>query len=92
MLMDMVVLLLAYAVVSRKFEYSPPIFNIDLLQGRVYGVAKKANVISLKALDQGGSGRLSNILLALHWIVRRHLERPGAKSIIKYVTEQSMSN
>ncbi|CEP18161.1 hypothetical protein [Parasitella parasitica] len=32
--------------------------------------------------DQGGSGRLSNILLALHWAVKRHVANPGAKSII----------
>lgn len=35
-------------------------------------------------MDQGGSGRLSNILLALHWAVKRHVANPGAKSIIKY--------
>jgi cerevisin len=52
-------------------------------QGKVHGIAKKATVISLKALDQEGSGRLSNILLALHWIVKRHIGNPGAKSIVK---------
>jgi len=55
------------------------------LIGKIHGVAKKANIISLKALDQGGSGKLSNILLALHWAVKRHVANPGAKSIIKYV-------
>lgn len=51
--------------------------------GKIYGVAKKANVISVKALDNGGSGRLGNILQALHWIVKRHLKTPDAKSIVK---------
>ncbi|KAK4518844.1 uncharacterized protein ATC70_009068 [Mucor velutinosus] len=57
-------------------------FVAGICCGRVHGVAKKANIISLKALDQGGSGRLSNILLALHWAVKRHVANPGAKSII----------
>ncbi|KAL9551859.1 hypothetical protein PS6_004789 [Mucor atramentarius] len=57
-------------------------FVAGICCGKVHGVAKKANIISLKALDQGGSGRLSNILLALHWAVKRHVANPGAKSII----------
>ncbi|KAI8639407.1 peptidase S8/S53 domain-containing protein, partial [Parasitella parasitica] len=44
--------------------------------GKIHGVAKKAKIISLKALDQGGSGKLSNILLALHWAVKRHVANP----------------
>ncbi|KAF1805525.1 peptidase S8/S53 domain-containing protein [Mucor lusitanicus] len=53
-------------------------FVAGICCGKVHGVAKKANIISLKALDQGGSGRLSNILLALHWAVKRHVANPGA--------------
>ncbi|EPB90836.1 hypothetical protein HMPREF1544_02253 [Mucor circinelloides 1006PhL] len=60
-------------------------FVAGICCGKIHGVAKKANIISLKALDQGGSGKLSNILLALHWAVKRHVANPGAKSIIKYV-------
>lgn len=51
--------------------------------GKLYGVAKKANIISVKALDHGGSGKLGNILQALHWVVKRHLKKPGSKSIVK---------
>jgi hypothetical protein len=82
--MDMAVLSLVYAAVCIQVSaYYQSLSNNILSQGRVHGVAKKANVISLKALDQGGSGRLSNILLALHWIVKRHIANPGAKSIVK---------
>ncbi|KAI8388895.1 peptidase S8/S53 domain-containing protein, partial [Radiomyces spectabilis] len=50
--------------------------------GKTYGVAKKANVISLKTLDKDGSGRLSNVLLALHWIVQQHMATPWVKKIV----------
>ena len=38
--------------------------------GARLSVAPKANIVSLKALDHEGKGRISNIIAALDWIVR----------------------
>ncbi|RUO96717.1 peptidase S8/S53 domain-containing protein, partial [Jimgerdemannia flammicorona] len=47
-------------------------FRLHQPIGTNYGVAKKANVISVKALNSDGSGRLSNVLAALSWVVEQH--------------------
>ncbi|KAF9418619.1 hypothetical protein BGZ94_009651, partial [Podila epigama] len=58
-------------------------FVAALAAGRTYGVAKEAQIVSLKALDDAGSGRLSNVLAAIEWVVNRHLSQgKRAQSII----------
>ncbi|KAF9272223.1 hypothetical protein BGZ74_005362 [Mortierella antarctica] len=59
-------------------------FVAALAAGSTYGVAKKAQIVSLKALDDAGAGRLSNVLAAIEWVVKRHLAQgPTTRSIIK---------
>ncbi|CAM0135739.1 unnamed protein product [Umbelopsis sp. WA50703] len=50
--------------------------------GLTFGVAKKANVISVKALTADGEGQMSNVLLALEWVVQRHTANPSSKSVV----------
>ncbi|KAF9923923.1 hypothetical protein FBU30_006039 [Linnemannia zychae] len=58
-------------------------FVAALAAGATYGVAKKAQIVSLKALDDSGSGRLSNVLAAIEWVVKRHISQgSSARSII----------
>ncbi|KAF9576250.1 hypothetical protein EC968_009810 [Mortierella alpina] len=59
-------------------------FVAALAAGSTYGVAKKAQIVSLKTLDDAGAGRLSNVLAAIEWVVNRHLSLgKDARSIIK---------
>ena len=59
-------------------------FVAALAAGSTYGVAKKALIVSLKTLDDAGAGRLSNVLAAIEWVVKRHLAQgPSTRSIIK---------
>ncbi|KAG0301444.1 hypothetical protein BGZ98_008354 [Dissophora globulifera] len=58
-------------------------FVAALAAGSTYGVAKRAQIISLKALDDSGAGRLSDILAAIEWVVKRHVAQgTKARSII----------
>ncbi|KAG0262429.1 serine protease [Mortierella polycephala] len=58
-------------------------FVAALAAGSTFGVAKKAKIVSLKALDNAGAGRLSNVLAAIEWAVKRHVSQgKGARSII----------
>ncbi|KAF9959432.1 serine protease, partial [Mortierella alpina] len=58
-------------------------FVAALAAGSTYGVAKKAQIVSLKTLDNAGAGRLSNVLAAIEWVVNRHLSQgKDARSII----------
>ncbi|OBZ86926.1 Subtilisin-like protease 8 [Choanephora cucurbitarum] len=50
--------------------------------GTKYGVAKEANIVSVKTLDDKGNGHLSDLLTGLQWIVDKHLSTPNAKSIV----------
>ncbi|KAK9762206.1 hypothetical protein K7432_012292 [Basidiobolus ranarum] len=50
--------------------------------GKNFGVAKKAHLVSLKALDADGYGSLSNVLQAVDWIVQEHKKNPKQKSVI----------
>lgn len=53
--------------------------------GTRYGVAKQAEIVSVKALNGDGDGQLSNVLEAMNWVVEQHQSNPTAKSVIKYV-------
>ncbi|KAF9357025.1 hypothetical protein BGX26_004361, partial [Mortierella sp. AD094] len=58
-------------------------FVAALAAGSTFGVAKKAQIVSLKALDDVGAGRLSNVLAAIEWVVKRHISQgESARSII----------
>ena len=37
--------------------------------GQVYGVAKEANLIAVRVLDNAGSGSYSNIIAGVNWSV-----------------------
>ncbi|CEG71986.1 hypothetical protein RMATCC62417_07619 [Rhizopus microsporus] len=50
--------------------------------GTKYGVAKNAQIVSVKTLDDEGNGRLSDVLVGLEWIVQQHKSQPNAKSIV----------
>ncbi|ORY08121.1 subtilisin-like protein [Basidiobolus meristosporus CBS 931.73] len=50
--------------------------------GRNFGVAKHANLVSIKAIGSNGSGRLSDVLRGVHWVVGEHQRKVGQKSII----------
>lgn len=51
--------------------------------GTKYGVAKKAEIVSVKTLDSEGNGKLSDVLVGLQWIVDHHKSKPNAKSVVK---------
>ncbi|KAG0368797.1 hypothetical protein BGX24_002698 [Mortierella sp. AD032] len=58
-------------------------FVAGLAAGSTFGVAKKAQIVSLKALDDAGAGRLSNVLAAIEWVVKQHVAQgSSARSII----------
>jgi subtilisin family serine protease len=60
-------------------------FCAGLVAGKVLGVAKKANVIAIKALNAKGSGTNSDIIAGIEWIINDY-KRLGAKpSIINMV-------
>ncbi|GAB5586042.1 hypothetical protein Unana1_00942 [Umbelopsis nana] len=62
---------------------SAPSFIGNATDARLtFGVAKKSNIISVKALTSDGEGQMSNVLLALEWVVQRHQSNPNAKSIV----------
>ncbi|KAL9550941.1 hypothetical protein MBANPS3_004488 [Mucor bainieri] len=50
--------------------------------GTKYGVAKKAEIVSVKTLDSEGNGHLSDVLMGLEWIVQQHKATSNAKSIV----------
>lgn len=51
--------------------------------GTNYGVAKMANVVSVKTLDDQGNGLLSDLLTGLEWVVQQHTAKNNSKSIVK---------
>ncbi|KAG2218601.1 hypothetical protein INT45_013909, partial [Circinella minor] len=50
--------------------------------GTEYGVAKKANIISIKTLDSEGNGMLSDLLKGLSYVVEQHISQNNSKSIV----------
>ncbi|KAG8920045.1 subtilisin-like serine protease [Tulasnella sp. 418] len=51
------------------------------IAGFQYGVAKKANVIAVKVLSDGGSGSVSGIVAGIDWVIKKYNET-GRPSII----------
>ena len=61
-------------------------FCAAVAAGQRYGVAKKANVIGIKALNDVGTGKISSVLQALDWVVGQHKKSEGKDTtIVKYV-------
>jgi subtilisin family serine protease len=56
-------------------------FIAGLIGGKTYGVAKSANLISVKAFDCNGNGYLSDVVLALAWVQNR-AATSGRRSVI----------
>ena len=51
--------------------------------GTEYGVAKQANIISVKTLDSEGNGMLSDLLKGVSYVVEQHTAQNNSKSIVK---------
>lgn len=60
-------------------------FTAGIIGGQKYGVAKKANLIAVKALDASGVGYTSAVLEALGWIYAHHKKTGKRLSVVKYV-------
>ncbi|KAI9139479.1 peptidase S8/S53 domain-containing protein [Paraphysoderma sedebokerense] len=54
-------------------------FVAGVVGGQNFGVAKKVRMIAVKALDQSGSGTLSDLVRGIEYVVSQH--RQGDKSI-----------
>jgi len=57
-------------------------FVSGVIAGKNYGVAKSANLVSVRALEPDGSGRLSTVLKAIDWISTMHLNSTNKKTIV----------
>lgn len=67
-------------------------FLAEIIAGEVYGVAKKAKIVSVKILDSLGTGSISGILEGLDWCVT-HAEGEGVlgKSVMNMSFGGSLS-
>jgi cerevisin len=50
------------------------------IAGKLYGVAKNANVIAVKVLNDNGSGLLSDVIRGIEWVVKES-KRTGKNSV-----------
>lgn len=57
---------------------------LGIAAGTTYGVAKKARLIAVKALDAEGHGPYSEVIEGLQWVVN-HTATTGRHSIVKWV-------
>lgn len=57
-------------------------FTAGIIGGQKYGVAKKANLIAVKALDASGVGYTSAVLEALGWIYAHHKKTGKRLSVV----------
>lgn len=60
--------------------------------GYTVGVAKYANIVSVKVIDAKASAAISNIVQGISWIIEDHNNNPGQKSIINYSAVGSISD
>ncbi|KAL0091903.1 serine protease thp 1 [Phycomyces blakesleeanus] len=74
--------------------------SAGIIGGKVYGVAKRAKLVSVKILDEDGIGTLSNAIAGINWVfknhafgVRRSLSRKwiykGAVATLNFITTKS---
>jgi len=57
-------------------------FAAAIIAGKSVGVAKKANIIAVKALASDGSALVSDVLRGLNWVVQQHQNNSNKKTII----------
>jgi cerevisin len=55
------------------------------------GVAKYANIVSLKVMDSQKRVAISSTIQAIEWIIEDHKKNPGQRSIINYSATGSIS-
>jgi subtilisin family serine protease len=49
--------------------------------GATYGISKRANLIAVKCLSDGGGGSWSGIIESLEWVAEEHMKTPTVKSV-----------
>ncbi|KAL7749964.1 hypothetical protein RI367_004479 [Sorochytrium milnesiophthora] len=54
-------------------------FVAGIIGGKSFGVAKNANLIAVKALDENGEGPLTAIVQGIEWVVSQHTD--GERSV-----------
>ncbi|KAI9303047.1 peptidase S8/S53 domain-containing protein [Cunninghamella echinulata] len=52
-----------------------------IIAGNTYGVAKKAQIVSVRVLDKSGSGSMTDVLDGLQWAVQ-HSKTTGKRSLV----------
>lgn len=57
-------------------------FVAGLVAGKVLGVAKKTNVVAIKALNSKGSGTNSDIIAGIEWAINDYKKRGAKPSVI----------
>lgn len=60
--------------------------------GYAVGVAKFANIVSVKVIDANRLAPISRIVQGLAWIIEDHNENPGQRSVINYSAVGSISD
>jgi hypothetical protein len=71
------------AIVGGQFDPSAPGIETDgHLDGPVFGVAPKCKLMSLKVLDDRGTGSEFEILRALHLVLAQNEIRPGSIHVV----------
>ncbi|KAL0088473.1 peptidase S8/S53 domain-containing protein [Phycomyces blakesleeanus] len=46
--------------------------SAEIIGGNIYGVAKKAKLVSVKTLDEDGTRTVSDAIAGIHWVLKRH--------------------
>jgi len=49
--------------------------------GTYYGVSKRANLIAVKCLGDGGGGSWSGVIESIEWVAEQHQNNPAVKSV-----------
>jgi len=63
-------------------HYGHGSFVAGQIAGSQFGVAKRANIIAVKALNHRGIAPISKVVKGLHWVIGEHTKRPGRRSIV----------
>lgn len=51
------------------------------IAGSTFGVAPKASLVAVKALDCNGSGTISGVIAAIDWVIGDHTTRPAVMNL-----------
>ncbi|WP_052865066.1 S8 family peptidase [Streptomyces niger] len=51
------------------------------IAGKQYGVANKADIVSVRVLDAKGAGTTENVIAGIDWVAQRHAEQPGVPAV-----------